>query len=58
MNDLAKLRKAQVLEKSRKLQETIEKARALKDKGYSNAAIADRMGISESSVRAVLKGKS
>ncbi len=44
-------------DKLKKRIDNIEKARTLKNKGYSNAAIASEMGLAESSVRTLLKAE-
>lgn len=48
------LRAAKSIAKSEQRQAEIAMARRLKDKGYSNTAIAARMGKNESSIRALL----
>ena len=48
------LRDAKTIAKNRKKQADIAMAQRLKEKGYSNVAIGTRMGIRESSVRALL----
>jgi hypothetical protein len=48
------LRARKSIEKNAQKQAQIGMAQRLKDKGYSNVAIGDRMGINESSVRSLL----
>ena len=48
------LRAAKAIAKTQQKQADIAMAQRLKDKGYSNTAIGERMGINESSVRALL----
>jgi len=48
------LRAAKSIAKAEEKQAQITHAQQLKDKGYSNVAIGDKMGIPESSVRALL----
>jgi DNA-binding CsgD family transcriptional regulator len=48
------LRAARSIALNQQKQEKIAMAQRLKDKGYSNVAIGQRMGINESSVRALL----
>jgi DNA-binding CsgD family transcriptional regulator len=48
------LRAAKSIAKNEQRQSQIGMAQRLKDKGYSNTAIGERMGINESSVRALL----
>jgi hypothetical protein len=48
------LRAAKSIAVSQQRQEKIQTAERLKDKGWSNVAIAERMGINESSVRSLL----
>lgn len=48
------LRAARSLVKNQQKQANIAMAQRLKDKGYSNVAIGERMGINESSVRSLL----
>lgn len=48
------LRVQKTIEKNRLKQDQINMAQRLKDKGYSNVAIGQRMSINESSVRALL----
>lgn len=48
------LRAAKAIVKAQKKQADIAQAQRLKEKGYSNVAIGERMGINESSVRALL----
>lgn len=48
------LRAAKSIAKNQQKQEQISQAQRLKDRGWSNVAIGDRMGIRESSVRALL----
>lgn len=48
------LRAAKSIAKTEKILEDIATAQRLKDKGWSNVAIGKRMGINESSVRALL----
>jgi DNA-binding CsgD family transcriptional regulator len=48
------LRAAKSIAKNEERQANIAMAQRLKDKGYSNTAIGERMGINESSVRALL----
>ena len=48
------LRAAKSIAKTEQKQANILMAQRLKDKGYSNVAIGERMGINESSVRALL----
>lgn len=48
------LRAAKSIEKNRVKQDQINQAQRLKDKGYSNVAIGERMKLNESSVRALL----
>lgn len=48
------LRAAKSIAKNEQRQSQIGMAQKLKDKGYSNVAIGERMGINESSVRALL----
>lgn len=48
------LRAAKAIAKTQQKQADIGMAQRLKDKGYSNTAIGERMGINESSVRALL----
>lgn len=49
------LRAAKTIAKAEQKQSSISMAQRLKDKGLSNVAIGERMGINESSVRALLK---
>jgi DNA-binding CsgD family transcriptional regulator len=49
------LRNLKTIAKEQKKQADILMARKLQDKGYSNVKIGERMGINESSVRALLK---
>lgn len=49
------LRNLKTIAKEQKKQADIGMAQRLKDKGYSNVKIGERMGINESSVRALLK---
>lgn len=49
-----RLRAAKSIAKNQQKQEDIRQAQRLKDKGMSNVAIGQRMGINESSVRALL----
>lgn len=49
------LRAAKTIAKAEQKQSNISMAQRLKDKGLSNVAIGERMGINESSVRALLK---
>lgn len=49
------LRAAKSIAKTAERQAAIGQAQRLKDKGYSNVAIGQRMGINESSVRALLQ---
>lgn len=49
------LRNLKTIAKEEKKQADINMARKLQDKGYSNVKIGERMGINESSVRALLK---
>lgn len=49
------LRAAKSIAKKEEKQRQIAQAQKLKDKGWSNVAIAERMGLNESSVRALLK---
>lgn len=51
----AELRRQKSLARSENKQADITEAIRLKEKGYSNVAIGDRMGISESQVRNLLK---
>jgi DNA-binding CsgD family transcriptional regulator len=48
------LRAAKSIAKNEQKQSLITQAQALRDKGYSNVAIGERMGINESSVRSLL----
>ena len=48
------LRAQKAIEKNRLKQERIGMAQRLKDKGYSNTAIGERMGLNESTVRTLL----
>ena len=48
------LRAQKAIEKNRQKQERIGMAQRLKDKGYSNTAIGQRMGLNESTVRTLL----
>lgn len=48
------LRAAKSIEKNAQKQANINMAQRLKDKGWSNVAIGERMGLNESSVRALL----
>ncbi len=48
------LRAVKSIAKAEETQRQISQAQRLKDKGYSNVAIGERMGINESSVRALL----
>lgn len=48
------LRAAKSIARAEQKQSNINMAQRLKDKGYSNVAIGERMGINESSVRALL----
>lgn len=48
------LRAAKSIALNQQKQEQINQAQRLKDKGYSNVAIGERMGINESSVRSLL----
>jgi hypothetical protein len=48
------LRAAKSIALNQQKQEKINQAQKLKDKGYSNVAIGQRMGLNESSVRALL----
>src|SRR4051812_15072342 len=48
------LRAAKSIAKNAEKQANINMAQRLKDKGWSNVAIGERMGINESSVRALL----
>lgn len=48
------LRAARTIALNQQKQAKIDQAQRLKDKGYSNVAIGQRMGINESSVRALL----
>lgn len=49
------LRAAKSIAKTEQRQASINQAQRLKDKGYSNVAIGERMGINESSVRSLLE---
>lgn len=49
------LRVQKALAKKKSKQQQIDRARNMKSLGYSNAAIAANLGVSESSVRALLK---
>jgi len=51
----SELRNTTAIANQAKKQADINMAQRLKDKGYSNVAIGNRMGINESSVRALLK---
>lgn len=51
----SQLRKTKSNARNAQKQNDINMAQRLKDKGYSNVAIGQRMGINESSVRALLK---
>jgi len=48
------LRAAKSIARNEAKQANINQAQRLKDKGYSNVAIGERMGINESSVRSLL----
>jgi orotate phosphoribosyltransferase-like protein len=48
------LRASRTIALNQQKQEKIAQAQRLKDKGYSNVKIGERMGINESSVRALL----
>lgn len=49
------LRAAKSIARNQQKQEQIGQAQRLKDKGYSNVAIGQRMGLNESSVRSLLE---
>lgn len=49
------LRAANSIAKNQQKQAQISMAQRLKDKGYSNVAVGERMGLNESSVRALLE---
>lgn len=51
----AELRRKKSLAKAENQKEDIVQIMKLKDKGYSNTAIAERMGLNESQVRALIK---
>jgi DNA-binding CsgD family transcriptional regulator len=48
------LRASKSIARNEQKQQQINQAQRLKDKGYSNVAIGERMGINESSVRSLL----
>jgi DNA-binding CsgD family transcriptional regulator len=48
------LRAKKTIARAERKQEQIDQAQRLKDKGYSNVAIGERMGLNESSVRSLL----
>jgi len=54
LDSTTQLRAAKSIAKSAQKQADIDMAQRLKDKGMSNVAIGDRMGINESSVRSLL----
>lgn len=54
LDSTTRLRAAKSIAKNAQKQSDIFQAQRLKDKGMSNVAIGDRMGINESSVRALL----